>query len=289
MASQKTINLHLTPDFPQVIMDLVRLYRIKMVYWDMGGVMVDLSRTTKEQAIEQINMTYRQDIDVEMFDSAIRTEWGRRESREAQEIIKSVDDELKEKQYWIGFYACVLRNLAIHVTDYRIVEWLATMQQNPESFEELPFVRATLRLLREIGIPIGIISNAFPSARKILERSRLIQEFNEQHIILSYEYNSIKPEPVIYQEAIVKAEVMPYEILFIDDRISFVQGAAKHGMKAVIIDDTEGRDVNGSGKLTFAKIKSLENIFFSLVWFWNRWLKGNGRRLARLKIGILWQ
>jgi FMN phosphatase YigB (HAD superfamily) len=161
------------------------------------------------------------------------------------------------------------------------------MQQNPESFEELPYVRDTIKKLREIGIPVGIISNAFPSARKILEKNGLKQEFDEEHVILSYEYNSIKPERVIYQGAIDQAGVEPYEILFIDDRKSFVEGAAKHGMKAVIINDTEGDDGNGSGKSKFETKESLKGHLLTVVWFWNRWLKGNRNQLARLITGFL--
>jgi FMN phosphatase YigB (HAD superfamily) len=232
---QETVLLHLNPEFPQNIMDLVKEHKIKMVYWDLGGTLVDLSPSMKERIVKKINITYHREISLEIYDQAIRTEWAHRESPAAINKIKSVDDDRKERQYWIEFYTCVLKNLEIRVRDQSIVKWLATVQSNPKSFEELPFMRKTLVRLREMNISNGIISNAFPSTRKILDYSGLIQEFNEQHVILSYEYNSIKPERTIYQKAINRAKVKPHKILFVDDRKSFVDGATKHGMKTVII------------------------------------------------------
>src|SRR6266498_5983214 len=182
---QGPVFLCLNPEFPLKIMTLVQEQNIKMVYWDLGGTLVDFSRDMKERAVKKINTNYHRNISVEMYEQAIRTEWMRRETPKAKKVIKSVDDDLKERMYWIEFYICVLRNLGIRVKNNQIAKRLATVQQNPESFEELPYVRETLAKLREINIPAGIISNAFPSAREILKKSGLIQEFDEQHVILS--------------------------------------------------------------------------------------------------------
>jgi HAD superfamily hydrolase (TIGR01509 family) len=251
---QEPAFLCLNSEFPKNIMDLVKEHKIKMVYWDLGGTLVDLSLAMKEKAVKEINTTYRKEISIEMFDQKIRAEWKRRETPQAIRKIKLVDNDRKERQYWIEFYTCVLENhLEICVKDRRVVKWLATVQSNPKSFEELPFVRATLARLKEMNIPVGIISNAFPSARRILDKNGLIQEFDEQHVILSYEYNSVKPERAIYQEAINQAKVKPQEILFIDDRKSFVEGAVRKGMKAVVVNDSEGQDFSGSGKSKVTK------------------------------------
>lgn len=284
---QEPVVLHLSPDFPKIIVELVKELDIQMVYWDMGGTIVDLSPSIKERAIKKINSFYDREINEEMFDEAIRLEWGRRETRKAIEKIKSVNSDIKEKWYWIEFYTCVLKNLGIRVKDRHVVKWLATVQSNPKSFEELPYVRDTLRELRENRTAVGIISNAFPSARKILERSGLIQEFNEQHVILSYEYNSVKPERTIYKKAIDSAKVKPQEILFIDDRQSFVAGATKHGMKAVVIQNAKGQDFNGSGRNKIAKYENVENsLAFPEFLLGNPSLKELGTRIAHFITGI---
>jgi HAD superfamily hydrolase (TIGR01509 family) len=241
-SQREPVFLHLNEEFPQTILNFVDRHNIRMVYWDLGGTLVDLSPTMKERVVKRINMKYHRNISVEMYEEAIRTEWTRRETPQAQKKIKAVNSDEKEREYWIDFYTSVLGNLGIRVKNQQIVKWLATVQSNPKSFKELPFMRQTLEKLITIKVKMGIISNAFPSARKILEDCGLVKEFKTQHIILSYEYNSIKPEKDIYQKAIDKAKVKAHEILFIDDRKSFVDGAARHGMMAVVITESEGKD-----------------------------------------------
>jgi glucose-1-phosphatase len=49
---------------------------------------------------------------------------------------------------------------------------------------------------------------------------------------LSYEVGSRKPEPAIYQSLIRQAGRPPEEILFLDDKVSFVEGALRQGLRA---------------------------------------------------------
>jgi len=224
------------------IPDFVKKNRIKMVYWDLGGTLVDIPDTMKERILKKISRISQRNIDIDLYSRVLSDEWKSRETRLAQKAIKAVTDEKKEKEYWIGFYTCVLRKLGVWNNSHKkefaaLVKWLATVQSNPKSFELFSYAEETFTALDAMGISVGIISNAFPSARKILEKSNLIEKFGfkEQHIILSYEYNTIKPERAIYSRAIKKAGVKPGEILFIDDRESFVEGAACIGIKALLI------------------------------------------------------
>lgn len=58
----------------------------------------------------------------------------------------------------------------------------------------------------------------------------LLQPFRA--FILSYEAGSRKPEPAIYQSLIRQAGRPPGEILFIDDKVSFVEAARIQGLTA---------------------------------------------------------
>ena len=58
----------------------------------------------------------------------------------------------------------------------------------------------------------------------------LLQPFRA--FVLSYEVGSRKPEPAIYQSLIRQAGRPPEEILFLDDKVSFVEGARGQGLKA---------------------------------------------------------
>jgi putative hydrolase of the HAD superfamily len=50
--------------------------------------------------------------------------------------------------------------------------------------------------------------------------------------VLSYQVGSRKPEPAIYQSLIRQAGRPPEEILFLDDKVSFVEGALSQGLTA---------------------------------------------------------
>jgi HAD superfamily hydrolase (TIGR01509 family) len=236
MTSQpQPIFLGFKGDGPVDIINLVKENNIKMVYWDLGGTLVDIPGTMRERIVSKINKDCAANINVDLYDWAIKDEWKQRETPKAQQRIKFVKSKEAELEYWIEFFTCVLKKLRLRYKNPQLITWLAKIQASPNSFEIYPYVQETLAKLGDLGIRIGIISNAFPSARKILKHTKLIQKFGNEHIILSCEYNSIKPERAIYQKAIKKAGVNPSEILFIDDRESFVEGAVETGIEAVII------------------------------------------------------
>jgi len=63
------------------------------------------------------------------------------------------------------------------------------------------------------------------------ERFRdLLQPFRA--FVLSYEVGSRKPDPAIYQSLIRQAGRPPQEILFLDDKVSFVEAARGQGLTA---------------------------------------------------------
>jgi FMN phosphatase YigB (HAD superfamily) len=65
----------------------------------------------------------------------------------------------------------------------------------------------------------------------IRERFRaILQPF--QALILSYQVGSRKPEAGIYQALIQQASRPPEEILFLDDKVSFVEAARRQGLVA---------------------------------------------------------
>jgi glucose-1-phosphatase len=65
----------------------------------------------------------------------------------------------------------------------------------------------------------------------IQERFKVILE-PFRAFVLSYEVGNRKPEPAIYQSLIRQAGRPPEEILFLDDKLSFVEGALSQGLTA---------------------------------------------------------
>jgi len=64
----------------------------------------------------------------------------------------------------------------------------------------------------------------------IRERYPFVRHFD--HLVLSHEVKAMKPSPIIYREAIARAECAPSECFFTDDIAAYVEGARKEGIDA---------------------------------------------------------
>lgn len=80
--------------------------------------------------------------------------------------------------------------------------------------------------------PLFLLSNTnslhFDSIRERFDA--ILRSF--QAFILSYEVGSRKPEAAIYQALIQQVSRPPEEILFLDDKVAFVEAARGHGLVA---------------------------------------------------------
>ena len=92
--------------------------------------------------------------------------------------------------------------------------------------------------LRSRGYRLGLISNAFPSAVRIIHDLQLRDYFEYKYTFLSFEIPDkyIKPEPEIYRYSSKKANVDIRRTLFVDDRWPFVKAALDVGMDAYLIE-----------------------------------------------------
>lgn len=205
--------------------------RIRAVAWDLGDTLIRIKHTAIQKVINIINSEARQNLDVETLEEAIRQEWLKRNSPSENRKIKRVKTRQDEREYWFGFYQNVLESLLITARLDVILPLLANLHSDPDSFELMPGVRETLSRLKTARKIQILISNGFSSAWKVLEWHELAQYFD--HVVISYEISSLKPEPQIYRYALRLAKVPARSTLFVDDRIRFVEGARKVGMSAV--------------------------------------------------------
>ena len=79
------------------------------------------------------------------------------------------------------------------------------------------------------GFKIGVLSNT--EHETTLEFKKLYGDTLFEYEIFSCDVASAKPEARIYEKAATLMNLNPDEILFIDDRIDFIEGATKCGMK----------------------------------------------------------
>lgn len=83
---------------------------------------------------------------------------------------------------------------------------------------------------------IGILSNIYTGMIEQLLNKKIIAQIKYNVIVASCDTNLRKPEIAIYELAEKKAGVLPDEILFIDDKLKFIEPAKKLGWNTILFD-----------------------------------------------------
>ncbi|HEY77184.1 MAG TPA: HAD family hydrolase [Thermoflexia bacterium] len=195
---------------------------VRTVFFDFGDTLVELNQALYEEAIYRIAKFTSQSLSAVDLKRAERKEWEKRKSTE--EIIR-IQTEEEEYEYWKGFYKGVLTQLRIFSPPAHLLEWLASVRMDPASFVLFPEVKEILNILQKEGIRLGIISNSFPSAEKILRYLNLERWFH--YAVFSHLEKLAKPDVKIYKRALEIAGESGAHVLFVDDRPEFVKGALK--------------------------------------------------------------
>ena len=107
-------------------------------------------------------------------------------------------------------------------------EWLEEASKNTEVNYEL------LSLVKKIRekYKVGVLSNVSYSRLCIDNSLDLYSNFD--YAVLSCVEHLIKPDPAFYQLAIKKADSLPSEAVFIDDKKEFTDMAEKMGIKSIL-------------------------------------------------------
>ena len=114
------------------------------------------------------------------------------------------------------------------------VENLATMNLIPSSLE-------TLQSLKDAGYRIGIISDTWPYIERRIHAFKL-DEYVDQYTY-SYELGVLKPNLLMYRDALEKAGLKPEECIFIDNQVKNLEAAKSLGIHPVQIIYHEGIEI----------------------------------------------
>lgn len=193
------------------------------IAWDLGDTLVRIKAAKMREGAAKISICTGHYTTKSQLESAIKLEWANRKDPDHLDVIRKIVDLNTETHYWEDdFYPSVLGHLGIDNPKNDIYAWFARMQISPKSFELMPEAIETLELLKSAGIEQALLSNAFPSAKKIVEHHKLKKYFKV--IIFSFEYKLVKPDERIYE---ILEENFNLEhkgkIIFVDDRKEFLQ------------------------------------------------------------------
>jgi len=203
---------------------------IRMVFFDLGDTLVEIRSDVYDDLAQEISSVNGRSVGSNDLRRAIGGEWASRNG----EYIGWVTTEESEQRYWQQFYQDVLGQLNVDAPPQPLLDLLSRRSADPHSFTCFDDVASVLEELRQRDIGIGLISNAFPSARRILNYLDLMHWF--EPLVLSYDHPWAKPDPDIYNYALSCADILPKQAVFVDDRPKFVQGAKTVGMEARLLD-----------------------------------------------------
>jgi putative hydrolase of the HAD superfamily len=178
--------------------------------FDYGGVLVH-----HQTQAEQAHMAEVAGMDLESFAEAY---WGHR-----LEYDKGL---ITGAEYWAGIGLSKGRTLKPDVID-ELTELDTTGWMN---FDEPMW--QWIEELRKAGKRLAILSNMPRDLGEALKaRTDRFKRFD--HITLSYEILSVKPESEIYEHCLKGIGTAPGKTVFFDDKIANVHGAEMLGIQAV--------------------------------------------------------
>ena len=139
--------------------------------------------------------------------------------------------ELHEWQFTRLLYESLQIEFSIPIEEQERVYYAAARVR----LAPMPYIKELLGFLEARGIRKGVVSNIMSSAgelkRRIEEHFSLAQF---DFIVASSDYGVAKPDPLIFQLALAKADLPPEDIWFCGDNIRCdIAGAYAAGMRAV--------------------------------------------------------
>lgn len=155
--------------------------------------------------------------------------------RERYLPILWLPDAVEEVEY-PGMIRELLGGFGVELSDEELDRFLAAEHAAWEPARELGgHTHALLDALRERGLRLGLVSNAFDPGwllHRDLERMGLAARLD--HAVFSSEVGVRKPHPAIFEAALGALGVAPERALFVgDSRYADVRGAKEAGMRAV--------------------------------------------------------
>jgi len=183
------------------------------VFFDFGGVIVRTEyQAPRERLAERLNMNY-EDLVKLVFES--------QSSRQASVGAISVDEHWRNVIHRLGLPDSQIQPVrdeffAGDFVDYPLLDFIRSMRPRCKT---------------------GLISNAWGDLREYVVRQGFDDAFD--HIVVSAEVGTLKPEARIYQIALEQAGVRADEAAFVDDTPENVAGAQAVGMRGIVFREPQ--------------------------------------------------
>ncbi len=129
----------------------------------------------------------------------------------------------------------VLQGSGVNVTAAKALEIFLRVRQIPHKLVPFDDVVPALGNLRSRGLTLGLISNIDQEGSELADSLGLAEHLDLT--VTSAEAGADKPDPRIFQAALIKADAKPQEAMHVGDQLtSDVEGALGAGIRPVLLD-----------------------------------------------------
>ena len=142
--------------------------------------------------------------------------------------------EADERAQFRNHFEIVLHGIGLQTPPHELLEALGNAAISEVGIEPFPETRRTLERLRERGLRLGIVSDAWPSLESKYVKLGLRDFFDV--FTISSRIACCKPDVRIYRTAIDEMQIPPQNLMFVDDLSCNVRAAIDFGMHGVLID-----------------------------------------------------
>lgn len=139
-------------------------------------------------------------------------------------------DETLEFAARRNYFLDLAKRLSWTLTDNEADVLARDMTENDARYDFYDEARYAIMQLRDMG-PVGLLSNAMPSLKRIFDNAGLLELFDTA--VISCEIGAQKPSEKMYATICELMEVAPGDCIFVDDLTANLEGAEKYGMTGV--------------------------------------------------------
>lgn len=139
----------------------------------------------------------------------------------------------QERDQFRVYYQVICRNLGLTAVDEAIIDELASAYVDGCNVELYPDTAWALEHLTDIGITLGVLSDAWPSLETKFDNLGIRKYFKS--FTVSAKVGCYKPNEAIYKRAISEIGIETSRLLFVDDDVENVKAGIQLGMNGVVM------------------------------------------------------
>jgi putative hydrolase of the HAD superfamily len=147
-----------------------------------------------------------------------------------QASMTTIDEE---RMMFATFYGLVLEALGIASPSPSLTAELARARVDEDQMEPFPETVEVLQRLRDRGIRLGVLSEAWPSLVEHYRRHHLLEFFDA--FVISAQEARLKDDPLLFATAAERMALPSASVVFVDDWLPNVQTALSAGFRGIVL------------------------------------------------------